>query len=168
MSLASGQMKRRMFTKKEQISFILRYYYNGAIKESFLHFVFFSAERLDATGLTGKIVNLLGRYGLDYKNNLVGQAYDSAAVMSGEHSGVQARIKEQAKFAFYIHCSAHSAVLNSVLIDVVKDVPETEVFFSLLQSLYILTSGSYVHPKWLSLQREMYGSLRELQRLSDT
>nr|XP_054594234.1 zinc finger MYM-type protein 1-like [Nothobranchius furzeri] len=94
-------------SKQEQISFILRYYYDGAIKESFLHFE--SAERLDAVGLTEKIVivNLLERHGLDYKNNLIGQAYDGAAVMSGKHSGVQAKIKETAPFAFYIHCSAH-------------------------------------------------------------
>ena len=111
-------------------------------------------------------MHLLERYGLNYKNNLVGQAYDGAAVMSGKHSGVQARIREQAKFAFYIHCSAHS--LNLVLVDVVKSVPKTEEFFSLLQSLYIFTSASYVHLKWLSIQREMYGRTRELQRLSDT
>ena len=86
--------------------------------------------------------------------------------MSGEHSGVQARIKEQAKFAFYIHCSA--PCLNSVLVDIVKDVPETEEFFSLLHSLYSFTSGSYVHPKLMSLQREKYGSTKELQRLSTT
>ena len=84
-------MKQRIFKKqkKQQISFTLRYYYNGAIKESFLHFE--SAERLDAAGLTGKIVHLLERYGLNYKNNLVGQAYDGAAVMSGKHSGVQTK-----------------------------------------------------------------------------
>lgn len=120
-------------SKSEQISFTLRYYYNGAIKESFLHFE--SAERLDAASLTGKIVHLLERYGLNYKNNLVGQAYDGAAVMSAKHSVVQARIKEWAKFAFYIHCSAHC--LNLVLVDVVKNVPETEEFFFFVtESLY--------------------------------
>ncbi len=36
--------------KKEQISFVLRYYYQGAVKESFLHFE--SADQLDAAGLT--------------------------------------------------------------------------------------------------------------------
>ena len=90
-------------SKKEQISFILRYYYNGVIKESFLHFE--AAEKLDAAGLTEKIVQLLERHGLDYKNHLIGQAYDGAAVMSGKHSGVQARIKEKVKYAFYIHCT---------------------------------------------------------------
>nr|XP_054594271.1 zinc finger MYM-type protein 1-like [Nothobranchius furzeri] len=151
-------------SKQEQISFILRYYYDGAIKESFLHFE--SAERLDAVGLTEKIVNLLEHHGLDYKNHLIGQAYDGAAVMSGKHSGVQAKIKETAPFAFYIHCSAHC--LNLVLVDSIKAVPEAEEFFALLQSLYVFTSGSYVHPKWLAVQNEMYGSTRELQKLSDT
>lgn len=87
--------------------------------------------------------------------------------MSGKHSGVQARIKEQANHAFYIHCSAHC--LNLVLVDTVKAVPEVGQFFSLLERLYVFTSGSYVHQKWLSIQKEMYpGAPRELQRLSDT
>ncbi|KAI4802900.1 hypothetical protein KUCAC02_006750, partial [Chaenocephalus aceratus] len=47
--------------------------------------------RLDAAGLRYE------RYGLEYKSNLVGQAYDGASVMSGKHSGVQARIKERAE-----------------------------------------------------------------------
>lgn len=151
-------------SKNEQISFILRYYYNGVIKESFLHFE--AAEKLDAAGLTEKIVQLLERHGLDYKNHLIGQAYDGAAVMSGKHSGVQARIKEKAKYAFYIHCSAHC--LNLVLVDVVKTVPEAAEFFALLQSLYVFTSSSYVHAKWLAVQKDMYGNTRELQSLSDT
>ncbi len=48
-------------------------------------------------------------------------------------------------------------------------MPESEIFFSLLQKLYVYMSGSYVHQKWLSVQKEMYkGAPRELQRLSDT
>ncbi|XP_034093931.1 zinc finger MYM-type protein 1-like [Gymnodraco acuticeps] len=151
--------------KKEQIYLVVRYYFNGAIQESFLHFE--SAERLDTAGLTEKIIHILESNGLEYKNNLVGQAYDGAAVMSGKHSGVQARIREQAKYSFYVHCNAHC--LNLVLVDTVKAVPEAEQFFSLLEKLYVFTSGSYVHPKWLDIQREMYeGAPRELQRLSDT
>ncbi|KAJ4939342.1 hypothetical protein JOQ06_028791, partial [Pogonophryne albipinna] len=51
-------------------------------------------DRLDAAGLTEKRIQVLERYGLEYKSNLVGQAYDGASVMSGKHSGIQARIKE--------------------------------------------------------------------------
>uniref|UniRef100_A0A3B3RJL6 DUF4371 domain-containing protein n=1 Tax=Paramormyrops kingsleyae TaxID=1676925 RepID=A0A3B3RJL6_9TELE len=151
--------------KKEQISFVLRYYYQGAVKESFLHFE--SADQLDAAGLTKKIIELLERYGLDYKNNLVGQSYDGASVMSGKHSGVQACIKDVAKQAFYVHCNAHS--LNLVLVDTIKAVPPADTFFALLQRLYVFLSGSHVHIKWLDTQKEMCpGTPRELQRLCDT
>ncbi len=42
--------------------------------------------------------------------------------MSGKHSGVSTRIKNSARFAFYVHCNAHC--LNLVLVDTVKSVPE--------------------------------------------
>ncbi len=104
---------------------------------------------------------------MDYRSNLVGQGYDGASVMSGRHSGVAARIKAKTNHAFYVHCNAHC--LNLVLVDSTKSVPESETFFSLLQKLYVYMSGSYVHQKWLSVQKEMYqGAPRDLQRLSDT
>lgn len=115
--------------KSEQISFVVRYYYNGAIHESFLGFQ--EADRLDAAGLTSKIIDCLEKHGLDYRQNLVGQGYDGASVMSGSHSGVQARIKEVAKDAFYVHCSAHC--LNLVIVDTVQCVPDAT--FSLLEQL---------------------------------
>lgn len=41
---------------------------------------------------------------------------------------IQARVKEVAKQAFYVHCNADC--LNLVLVDTVKAVPEVECFFS--------------------------------------
>lgn len=64
--------------------------------------------------------------GLGYKKNLVGQAYDGASVTSGKHSRVQARIKEEAKYELYIHCSSNS--LNLFLVYTAKAVPEAEEF----------------------------------------
>lgn len=154
----------RDLKKKAQLSLVLRYYYNGAVHESFL---FKQATELDAEGLTQKIIQCLETYGLEYRSNLVGQGYDGASVMSGRHSGVAARIKAKTNHAFYVHCNAHC--LNLVLVDSTKSVPESETFFSLLQKLYVYMSGSCVHQKWLSVQKEMYqGAPRELQRLSDT
>lgn len=151
--------------KTEQLSLVLRYYYNGAVQESFLEFQ--RASQLDAAGLTQNIIQCLERYGLEYRSNLVGQGYDGASVMAGKCRGVAARIKTEAKHAFYVHCNAHC--LNLVIVDAVKAVPEADCFFSLLQKLYVYMSGSYVHQKWITVQKDMYPEApRELQRLSDT
>lgn len=125
-------------------------------------------EVLDAAGLSQMIISCLDRHGLDYRNNLVGQGYDGAPVMSGKHSGVSARIQSNARFAFYVHCNAHC--LNLVLVDATKEVPEVVDFFALLQQLYNFVSDSYVHLKWLAIQKELYPlqQPRELQALSDT
>ena len=146
--------KTKDLKKKEQMSIVIRYYYNGAIHESFLCFQ--AAESLDAAGLSKLIVSCLERHGLDYRNYLVGQGYDGASVMSGKHSGVSARIQSNARFAFYVHCNAHC--LNLVLVDATKAVPEVVDFFALLQQLYNFVSGSYVHLKWLAVQKELYPS----------
>lgn len=144
----------------------MRYYYNGAIHESFLCFQ--AAESLDAAGLSKIIVDCLERHGLDYRNNLVGQGYDGASVMRGKHSGVSARIQSNARFAFYIHCNAHC--LNLVLVYATKAVPEAVDSFALLQQLYNFVSDSYVHLKWLAVQKELHPlqQPRELQALTDT
>lgn len=95
-----------------------------------------------------KITFFLEKHGLEYKKNLVGQGYNGAAVMRGAHAGVQAKIKEVAKHAFYVHCCAHC--LNLVIVDTVKSVAD---------------AGN----KWLEVQREMFhGAPRQVQQLSDT
>lgn len=122
--------------RKEQMSFVIRYYYNGSVCESFLGFE--AAQCLDAAALSQKIIQILQKHGLDYKNHLVGQAYDGASVMSGKNAGVQARMKAEAPLAFYVHCNVHC--LNLVLVDSVKCIPEADCFFSLLQKLYVCVS----------------------------
>lgn len=107
------------------------YYYSSAIHESFLYLQ--SAESLDAEGLTKMIVKCLEKHGLDYKNNLGRQGFDGASVMSGKHSGAFARIKSNARFAFYVHYNAHC--LNFVLVDVVKSVSEASDCFAPLQNI---------------------------------
>lgn len=79
----------------------------------------------------------LKSYGIDLKASLVDQGYDGVSVMSGKHTGVAAPIKQEAPFAFYIHCHAHH--LNLVLIDVVRSLPGAPQF-SLLEKLYVFIS----------------------------
>ena len=102
--------------KIEQVSLVLRYFNKNAVCEAFLGF--FPAHDLTAEGLSQLILDNLRKCGLDYCNNLIGQGYDGASVMSGRHKGVAALIKETAISAIYIHCHAHR--LNLVLVDSIK------------------------------------------------
>lgn len=65
--------------------------------------------------------------------------------MRRAHAGVQAKIKEVVKHAFYVHCSAHC--LNLIMVGAVKSVADVGNFLSLFERLFM--SGSYVHNKWL-------------------
>ncbi len=69
----------------------------------------------------------------------------------GDTLELQQGLKLKQITLFYVHCYAHC--LNLVLVDSTKSVPESEIFFSLLQKLYVYMSGSYVHQKWLSVQK---------------
>lgn len=71
--------------------------------------------------------------------------------MSGNLSGVQARIKQLCPQARYIHCFAHR--LNLVLVDVCKTVHAMRDFFSLLQELYVFLTSSAVLPVFDEAQR---------------
>ncbi|XP_068210545.1 zinc finger MYM-type protein 1-like [Palaemon carinicauda] len=118
-------------SKTEQISFVLRYYHDSCVKESFLQFE--AADKLDVESLTNTIFSCLDKFGLDYKSHLVGQGYDGESVASGRISGVAKRIKEICPTAEYIRCYAHR--LNLVLVDSTKSVSEAANFFSLLERL---------------------------------
>ena len=82
----------RDISKKEQLSLCIRY-----VNKQFQvneHFVGFTQLcELDALALAGKIVEQLHMLGLDIKQCLA-QCYDGAAVMSGQVSGVQVRLRE--------------------------------------------------------------------------
>lgn len=154
-------------SKKEQLTLILRCIdpRESTIHEYFLTFV--EATTLDAKSLTQYIVDTLKKHQLDL-TCIISQGYDGASVMSGHCSGVQARFKEFAPHAIYIHCHAH--VLNLVLVDSVKAVPDATLFFALLESLYVFLSTTKAHVIFLQKQKELHPDTqpRELQRLSDT
>lgn len=154
-------------SKKEQLTLILRCIdpKDATIHEYFLTFV--EATTLDAKSLTTYIVDTLKKDQLDL-TCIVSQGYDGASVMSGHCSGVQTRLKEFAPHAIYIHCLAH--VLNLVLVDSVKAVPDATQFFALLESLYVFLSTTKAHVIFQQKQKEMHPDKqpRELQRLSDT
>ena len=117
--------------KKEQLTIVLRCV-EFTIREYFLDFV--EADSLNVEGLTHQIVDTLKKHQLDLAC-ITSQGYNGALVMSGNCSGVQERLWSFAPHAVYIHCYAH--VLNLVLVDSVKAIPEAAHFFALLESLYV-------------------------------
>lgn len=118
------------------MSLIVRYYYNGAIHESFLCFQ--AAESLDAAGLSKMIVNSLEKHGLDHRKQPC-ETRIRWCVSHEQETFWCIRILSDARFAFYVHFNAHC--LNLVLVDATKAVPDVD-FFSLVQQLYTFVSGS--------------------------
>lgn len=80
---------------------------NIEIKEIFFDFV--HLNRSSGDKIAKAIIDSPTRHDIDV-TKCRGQGYDGAGAMSSERVGVQARIKEIAPLALYIHCNSH--VLN--------------------------------------------------------
>ena len=95
---------------------------------------------------------------------IVSQGYDGVSVMSGHCSGVQARIKEAAPMAMYVHCYAHL-----ILVDSTRNHKAFEVF-ALMETIYVFISTAKVHNIFVEYQSVLYPNkpVCQLQCLSDT
>ena len=157
--------KSKDISKVEQLSIALRYVIQGNVYERFVTYV--HATSLDAASLAKYITDTLTSLNLPLEN-CVSQCFDGASVMSGQCSGVQARIREVAPKALYIHCTAHR--LNLVLVDCVKSVRLAADFFSILETLYVFMSAHKAHEIFVHYQKELKPEIapQELKRLCDT
>jgi len=122
-------------TKTEQLSIMVRYFYNNTINEGFLGFG--PCSLLNAQALFNYIKCKLFNFSIDI-NNCVAQTSDGAAVMSGKVNGVQTIFQRQVPQAIYTHCYNHR--LNFVVVDICKNIPEVKMFFILLQQIYNLSN----------------------------
>jgi len=68
-------------------------------------------------------------------NNSMAQTYNGVIVMRGRINGVQAIYKNEVPRAIYTHCANHK--LNPIIVHVAKNIENAELFFNLLQELYI-------------------------------
>ena len=67
------------------------------------------------------------------------QTYDGAAVMSGQLSGLQTRIRQDYPFAFFFHCAAHQ--FNLVLCQYAQIVKQIKWVFSKVNSFCTFSSS---------------------------
>ncbi|XP_034401525.1 zinc finger MYM-type protein 1-like [Cyclopterus lumpus] len=113
-----------------QLVLVLRYVTDTGVKERFVRFV-------DVTGhkRADDVAALLVRFLEEHNclDKVVAQCYDGTAVMGSGLNGVQAKVKEKAPMALFLHCYAHR--LNVVLTQGVSKLRECKIFFSHLNGL---------------------------------
>lgn len=110
---------------------------DGKVNERVLDFV--AVPDTSANALLEAIVNSLNRHGLS-TSKIRGQSFDGAANMSGRLNGLQAKVRELSKYAFFFHCWAHK--LNLVVVEVCESHTDVSTFFYVVQSLHNLISNS--------------------------
>lgn len=111
-----------------QLSVIVRYVDDqAAIHERFLGFFDVSSGR-DAQSLFEFVEREMTEF--NFTEKLIAQTYDGAAVMASDLNGLQAKVREVAPSATFVHCYAHR--LNLVLSQGLKSIPKAKVFFATL------------------------------------
>lgn len=117
--------------EKNQLVLVFRYELNGLLCERF--WGFFNPENQCSDGLSKCIIEQL-QIVLKYSpEKLIAQSYDGAAVMSGQNSGVQVRVKEIFPNAHYLHCYAHQ--LNLIMEQAASQTEEARIFFCSLSGI---------------------------------
>lgn len=97
--------------QRSQCTIILRFVNSqSVIVEHFMGFFDLSADHT-AQALFDLIKSVLEEF--DFTDKLIAQCYDGASVMSGHLNGLQAKVKEVAPQAVFVHCLAHR--LNLIL-----------------------------------------------------
>ena len=110
---------------KEQVSMTARMDRGSEIIERQLGFVDVSTRR-DAAAISQLVKDKLSPHS-NIKNKLVIQTYDGAAVMSRRVGGVQAQVRQEYPFEYFVHRAAHR--LNLVLCQFASSIAPIKIFF---------------------------------------
>jgi len=119
-------------THIDQLSFIVRYVYEGIPVERFIQCI--PSCRHKANDMKKAVLDTLESLDISI-SDCRGQAYDTANNMSGRYNGLQAKKKKELNpLGVYIPCAAHS--LNLVGTHAVQCSNEAAQFFLHVQHLY--------------------------------
>ncbi len=112
---------------------VIRFMYtDGTMKEHCLDIK--GIEDRSAQGILSFIESTLKKRQISL-GGIVSQSYDGASVMSGVHSGLQARMNEICgRTVLYVHCFLHK--ISLVVVEVMKSIEEISDYFSTSASLY--------------------------------
>lgn len=144
-------------SKLEQLAFVVRFVTNdGKIQERLLSLQ--AASNASGKGLFNTFNNICEKYKLNWKEELIAQAYDGASSMQGEYQGLRTYVQSQNPRAVYIWCFAH--VLNLVVVDVCESSIEVKTFISNIQSLTTFMSARKRTADFVDSQIVLYPNAR--------
>jgi hypothetical protein len=139
---------------QEQMSLIIRYVDTSSdsicIEESFLGFL--DINDTTGQGLFDVLQNELKDLDLDI-DNVRGQGYDNGSNMKGKNQGVQKKLLDINRRAFYSACGCHS--LNLTLCDMSKSCGKAKDFFGIIQRIYTIFAKST--KRWQILKDNISG-----------
>lgn len=116
----------------EQFTFLLRYVNDkGKIEERLVALV--TSPDSTGKGMYEVFCNITEKYNINWKRDLCAQAYDGAASMQGQYSGLKTLIQNENPNALYVWYSAH--LLNLVIVDTCDCCTKTKVFFGDIKAL---------------------------------
>ncbi|XP_026516658.1 zinc finger MYM-type protein 1-like [Terrapene carolina triunguis] len=122
-------------------------------------------ENLNAEFVSKRIIEELQHLKLDI-NYIVAQCFDTASLLSGHLTDVQARTQERITHAIYVHCHAHR--LNLVIAGTCSSITQCQEVFAFAQDLYIFSSSCRHHELFVKAQQELGQKVLELGRLCET
>ncbi|XP_030762931.1 zinc finger MYM-type protein 1-like [Sitophilus oryzae] len=125
-------------SSKLQTVLVFRYIKGSTAVERF--WGFFTSAQQTADSLSSLILNELQPLVGQNPNKMIAQSYDGAAVMSGRHGGVQAKIKAKYPLAHFVHCYAHK--LNLIMTQAASQNSDVRIFFGNLSEIPIFFSNS--------------------------
>lgn len=150
-------------SKLEQLAFVVRFVTNnGKIQERLLALQV--ASDASGKGLFNTFNNICEKYKLNWKEELIAQAYDGASSMQGEYQGLRTYVQSQNPRAVYIWCFAH--VLNLVIVDVCESSIQIKTFISNIQSLTTFMSARKRTADFVESQLVLYPNAR-VQRMKN-
>lgn len=153
-------------SKMEQFTFVVRFVNDEGIVEERLIALEIATDAT-GNGMFQLFSKICEKHGLDWKNNLYAQAYDGAAAMQGQYSGLRTLI-QQCPRAKYIWCCAHVIIL--VIVDMCDSCLDTSNFFGEIQALVEYFGARKRTACFVNHQKLLYPgqACRRLKYLSST
>ncbi|XP_044382408.1 zinc finger MYM-type protein 1 isoform X2 [Triticum aestivum] len=126
----------RYCSVEEQMAVTVRFLDDhGVLQERFLAIKHITD--CTSAGIKEALVDVLDYHGLQI-SRLRGQSYDGASNMRGEFNGLQKLVRDEAPYAFYVHCFAHQLQRKDALLAKHQD-----------ELLHLMENGRISSGTWL-------------------